>query len=276
MANLDDGVKTSDADLQDELRRRLMSGVSVDDLANQIETLLKSFGKKRDRIEAIARRLARELAPQFIRRSNAIQASIKYRPKQLASLLSEATWDEIRTEVLPIIAAQKKVRATPKTEEERVRGIKIAKNRYERNRRRPADKPGWIERHFADQSYSLSLLNPLRPPSPSGPCLDEIFQGGVVKMCNDMYSLQSLFGLSRKKLSAAGLGTRRGRSFFYDYRAVLRCMEELLKQTGEDADWLPEPSRRRTVLTGILFRAKQEAKREIAAEFEQTLIPHLN
>ena len=275
MAKFDPAAEPTEADLKEKLRRRLLPIVSVDDLADQIETVIKSFGKKRDRIDVIAKRLARELAPRFTGHSNALQASIKYRPKQLETLLSEATWEEIRTEVLPIIKAQKKLRATPKTEAERARGIRIAKNRYERNRRSPFGTPGWIERHFADQSYSF-WLNPLKPQQPSGPCLDKIFQGGSVKMCDDMYSLQSLFGLSRKKLSAAGSGVRRGREFFYDYRAVLRCMEALLKQTGKNADWLPDLSRRRTVLTGVLFRAKQEAKLEIAAEFEQTLVPHLN
>ena len=164
---------------------------------------------------------------------------------------------------------------TPKTETQRVRGIKIAKNRYERIRRSPVSRPGWIERDFADRSYSV-LLNPLNPPKPTGPCLDGILRGGTVKMCNDVYSLQSLFGLSRKKLSVAGPGSRRGREFFYDYHAVLRCMDALLKNTGEDAPWLPDLSRRRTVLTGVLFRAKQEAEPKIADAFAKKLLPYLN
>src|SRR5262249_4276027 len=162
------------------------------------------------------------------RSGNELQASIKYRPKQLEALLSVATWDEIEAEAFPIIAAQK-IRATPKTEAERARGIRIAKNRYERNRRGPVSGPGLIEQQFADQPHSF-LLDSINPPQPSGPCLDEIFHGGAVKMCDDiifhggavkmcddMYSLQSLFGLSRKKLSGAGSGTRRGREIFYDY-----------------------------------------------------------
>ena len=94
-------------------------------------------------------------------------------------------------------------------------------------------------------------------------------------MCDDMYSLQSLFGLSRKKLAAAPK-IRRGRETFYDYRAILRCMEGLLKHTGEDAAWLSDPTRRRTVLTGVLFRAKKEAKPKIADAFAEKLLPYLH
>ena len=43
-------------------------------------------------------------------------------------------------------------------------------------------------------------------------------------------------------------------------------MEALLKQTGPNAYWLPDPARRQIILTGVVFRARQEAKPKIRKE----------
>jgi hypothetical protein len=260
--------------IQQKLQWRLAKNVSVADLVDVIARLLKSFGK-RVKVEVVARGLADELAPRFTQKSNELQRLIKYRPKQLSALADSALWDELQREVIPVVMAQKKSRVKITTEEERIRRTKIAKNRYEHIRRSRVTTPGWIERNFAEQSGSF-LLDPYHRLPPTGPCLDEIFHGGTVKMYDDIYSLQSLFGLGRKKLSAAGSGIPRGRETFYGYCAVLACMDALLKQTGSGAHWLPAPARRRTVLTGILFRARQEATPKIREAFERTLVPHLN
>jgi hypothetical protein len=68
---------------------------------------------------------------------------------------------------------------------------------------------------------------------------------------------------------------RRVRETFYDYWGVLACMDALLKQSPENAYWLPDASRRRTVLIGILVRARQEATPKIRKTFEATLLPYL-
>ena len=169
---------------------------------------------------------------------------------------------------------ERKSRRKITTAEERIRRIKAAKNRHERLRRRYITIPGWIERNFAESS-DYSLLDPQNALPPTGPCLDEIFHGGVVKMCYGTYSLQSLFGLRRKKLSAAGHPIRRRREAFYGHKAVLRCMVALLKQTGPAASWLPDPTRRRTVLTGVLFRAQQKSTPKIRDAFAKTLVPYV-
>ncbi len=130
---------------------------------------------------------------------------------------------------------------------------------------------------FTHKSAPLQrLMLSLDPAPPTGPCLDEIFRGGRYKMSGAVDSLQWLFGLRRKRLSMARPALRRARKIFYDYRGVLACMDALLKNTGPNAFWLPDPDRRQTVLTGVLFRARQEAKPTIRRRFEKTLLPHLN
>jgi len=261
--------------IQQDLQRRLAKNVSVADLVDDITRVLKSLGK-RARVEVVARRLADELAPRFTQKSRGLQRLIEYRPEELSALAESALLDEFRR-AIPFIMAQKKSRKKITTEKERIRRTKIAKNRYEHLLRSPVTTPGWIERDFAERSGS-SLLDPHDSLPPTGPCLDEIFHGGTIKMCDRLSrcSLRSLFGLGRKRLSAAGRPIRRGRETFYGYRAVLCCMVALLKETGQAARWLPDAARRRTVLTGILFRAHQEARPEICEAFERTLVPFLS
>ena len=261
--------------IQQKLQRLLAKQVSADDLVGKITRFLKSLGKKPGSAEFVAQHLANELAPRFTEKSKRLQRLIKYRPEQLLDLVDLALLDEVLREVIPALKTQKKSRAKIDTEEERTRRTKISKNRYEHNRRARATTPGFIEEDFADRS-GLFLLTPHHSQVPTGPCLDKIFQGGTIKMCGGLYSLQSLFGLRRKRLSAAGSAIRRGRETRYNYRAVLRCMVALLKQTGPTARWLPDATRRRTVLTGVLFRAREKAKPEICEAFAKALLPYLN
>ena len=170
-----------------------------------------------------------------------------------------------------MIAAQKKVRRKTNTQKERVLRSKQAKNRYEHLERSYIRKPGAIEREFS----APSGLGSLYPLLVTGLCLDKIFHGGRYKMSGAVDSLQWLFGLSRKKLSMARPPITKGREISYDYRAVLACMEALLKQAGPNAYWLPDPARRQIVLTGIVFRARQEAKPRIRKAFERKLVPYL-
>jgi hypothetical protein len=257
---------------QKKLRRILAEPVSAADLASHIATLLTSFGKRASRF-VVAQRLAEDLASRFNCKSEALQNLIKYRPKELANLAHLAAWDQIKADVLPFIAAQKNVLAKIKTEGERVRRKQRAKNRYEHFERNYVRKPGAIERDFSTGSVLLSRY-PL--VSPTGFSLDEIFHGRSVTMSGRVDSLQWLFGLRRKRLSMARPLIRRGRKIFYDYRGVVACMDALLKQTGPNAYWLPDPSRRIIVLASILLRARQEAKPRIRKALEKTLFPHLS
>jgi hypothetical protein len=248
--------------VQQELQRSLAKPINRAELAAEIATLVTSLGRKVD-IGLLTQRLAADLASRFTHKSNELETIIKYRPEELSALAHAVGWNQIQTEVLPMIERQKKSRAKIKTEEERVRRIKAAKNLYERLERNRVTTPGHIEHEFCGS----------RPRT--GPCLDKIFQGGRAQMCGPGDSLQNLFGLSRKRLSMAAPPIHRGREILYDYRGVLACMAALLKQTGSNANWLPDPDRRRIVLTGVLFRAKQEASDKILRAFEKRLSPHL-
>jgi len=218
-------------------------------------------------------------------KSYELQELIKYRPEELSALKDAAVREHFETEMLPMILRQKKRPAKLRTPEERLRRIRTAKKRHEMATRSYIPKPGAIERDFSTrsnvrQAENLKLLTPLQalfsldPAPPTRTCLDEIFRGGRYPMCG-ADSLQWLFGLTRKKLYMAKPEIPEGRRCFYDYRGVLACMAALLKGTGSHADWLPDPGRRRIVLTGVLFRARQEASATIARAFERTLGPHL-
>jgi hypothetical protein len=263
--------------IRQELQQSLTKPITTADLAHEIARLLTSVRGKVDP-RVVAQRLAKDLASRFTYKSEALEKSIKYRPKELANLVNQAAnlahqaaWDDIKTKVLPMIAAQKKVRRKVKTQEERARRSKHAKNRYEHVERSYISKPGAIEREFSARSALLSLY----PLPVTGPCLDKIFHGGRYKMSGAVDSLQWLFGLSRKKLSMARPAIKKGRENFYGYRAVLACMEALLKQAGPNAYWLPDPARRQTVLTGVVFRARREAKPRIRKAFERKLLLYL-
>jgi hypothetical protein len=261
--------------IQQELEHRLGKNVSAGELADKIARLLKLLGRKAGTVESVARYLAKELAPWLTRKSYELQRLIKCQPEQLLTLADSALWDEVEQLGIPALVAQKKIRKRITTEQERIRRTKAAKNRYERFRRSHVTTPGSIELHFGEWPDSI-LLYPFEGLPPSGPCLDDVFHGDHIQMCNGTYSLQSLFGLRRKKLSAAGHGNRRGRKIVYDYHAVLCCMVALLKQTGQAAPWLPDGTRRRIVLAGILLRARQEATPEISDAFAKELGPYLN
>lgn len=222
------------AAIQQDLENRLAKDVSVPVLAAEITRLLKLLGKHPGTVERAAQYLAEKLAPRFAHKSEGLQTLIKNRWKELTDWADLAAWEEVKAKALPIIEAQKKVRPKINTQRERLRRNKRAKNRYEHLERNYVSKPGAIERDFSTRS-ALSLLE-VAPPI--GPCLDGIFRGGSVKMSGIGDSLQWLFGLRRKRLSMARPALRRGREIFYNYRAVLACMDALLKQTGANAHWL--------------------------------------
>ena len=159
--------------IQEDLQNRLAKNVSVPVLAAEITRLLKLLGKHPGRVERVAQYLAEKLAPRFAHKSEALQTLIKYRWKELTDWADLAAWEEVKAKALPIIEAQKKVRPKIKTQRERLRRNKRAKNRYEHLVRNYVPKIGAIERDFSSRSALLSL----DPAPPIGLCLDEIFHG---------------------------------------------------------------------------------------------------
>jgi hypothetical protein len=262
--------------LQNELQERLAPQVAINELSDEIIKLLRRIDTKITR-ETLAVNLARDLTKKFrFLKSRELERLIANRPVELETLLKLSRRDDYQRAAEWVSKLPKaKGRAKITSDKERIRRTKAAKHWYERCRRSHVTSPGWIERDFAERPRS-SLLDSHHIPIPAGPCLDQIFHGGAIKTYDEMYSLPSLFGLSRKKLSAAGRPIRRGRESFYDYRAVLRCIVALLKQTGPDAPWLPDATQRRIVLICILLRARQEATPKIREAFDKKLVPYLN
>src|SRR4029077_15266697 len=129
------------------------------------------------------------------------------------------------------------------------------KKRYE-EARKTVGKVSLIEREFGAHSVQ-TLGTPIGQPV--GPCLDGLFRGGEVSMSSGIYSLESLFGVSRKLLPPSLPMRREGRAFLYDYRSLLICMEALLKSHT----WLTDAELRRTVLTGVIHRAKAVGSSDI-------------
>jgi hypothetical protein len=259
--------------LRNELQERLAPQVAINELSDEIIKLLRTIDTKITR-ETLAVKLARDLTKKFrFLKSRELERLIANRPVELETLLGLSRRDDYQRAAEWVSKAKRRAKIT--NDEERIRRTKAAKNWYERRRRSHVTSPGWIERDFAERPRSR-LLDSHQIHVPTGPCLDQIFHGGAIKTYDEMYSLTSLFGLSRKKLSAAGPPIRRGRESFYDYRAVLRCMVALLKQTGPDAPWLPDAIQRRIVLICILLRARQEATPKIREAFDKKLVPYLN
>lgn len=161
--------------IQQDLLDRVAKSVSVPVLAGKITRLLKLLGKHPGTTESVAQYLAEKLAPRFAHKSEELQTLIKDRWKELSNWIDRAAWEDVKAKVLPIIEAQKAVRPKVKTQKERLRRNKRAKNRYEQFERNYITKIGAIERDFSTKSALFSL----DPAPPTGPCLDEIFHGGI-------------------------------------------------------------------------------------------------
>ena len=267
-------LEPTDSEIKQDLCNRLLSPVTVGDLASEITQLLDSLEKRKVKRKVLARLLANKLAPKFGKGNVEVARLIERWPRELQAFCHELTWEAVQAFIKENPHLMRKRRAKVTNEADRIRRRKMSKNRYERRRGSPSQLR-LIEEQFGKEPNRL-LLDPFQKIASLGFCLDDIFRGGEVQMSTGHYSLQNLFGLDRKKLSGAAPGIPRGRQFFYDFRAVLRCMDSLLVQTGGNADWLSDPSLRRTVLSGVLLRAKQAATEEIATEFERILLPHLN
>jgi hypothetical protein len=257
-----------------QLEVRLTKRLSVDQLAREITQILKPLGKKPGTPERVARHIATVLAPRFRILSTELDKLIANRPAEFAAALDASQMDEY-TRLVKIISTfpmPKKIRAKQQlSEEQKQRNVKTSKNSYERRKRRhyPRREVGLIEEEFGTPRFS-----PLFPDAaPTGPCLDTLFEFGGVSMSQGADSLERLFGMDRHRFpkSLSNYRYRRGRRFFYDLRAVLECMHQLL----ESGRWPSDIERRKLVLSGIVQRAKYIGKPKVAALLEAFFRPYL-
>jgi hypothetical protein len=250
--------------LRPQLEARLIKRVDVDQLASDITQILKPLGKKPGTPETVARRVATVLAPRFAHVSTDLDRLIANRPGELAAALDASDFEEYRklAKIVSKFSIPKRTRSKQLTEEQKRKNVKASKNRYERRKRRRYNRleVGLIEEEFGTHRFPSLFPD----AAPTGPCLDTLLNYGGVPMSGGADSLERLFGIDRHKLTKSLPRFRRGRRFFYDLRAVLECIHELL-ETGR---WLVEVERRKLVLSGIVKRANDIGKPKVPTLLE--------
>jgi hypothetical protein len=270
--------------LKAELRSSLLPVIKIEVIVGEILGFLKGKGDKRYTREELALAIANCLAAKwsFVRsRRSPIERLIENRPRELDTVVQGSRYDDFwkLAKAIANLPRKKRRRAKPRTDKERRKNIQLAKNRHERVRWHRGIECGLIEREFSKPPAPRSFFETITGQSlagqlPGGPCLDDLLRGSEVRMSKDMYSLESLFGRSRKLLPTALRRHRVGRNFFYGHHAVLQCIDALLEEKNRRTPWLPDPAIRQFVLAGILIRAQATAAPEILADFEQTLQKH--
>ena len=210
-----------------------------------------------------------------LRRDHEVLKSIRrHRADELEKLINEALYADAMAAASALASAQPKPKSKQKS-----------KQKFERKRRRwRRNFYSSIEYQFgggaeAERRKTLSALDGL-PYEPT--CLDDIFAGETV----NMQRLEDLFfGIERHRLGKALQGVQKRR---YDYRAVAKIMESLLKRPRKKRKrrgrsprnpWLDDPNdpdRQLRVLNGIIARINRLSVQEhIANEFLTVIRPHL-
>ena len=258
-------------ELRIALRARFLREVPQEDLELDILRYLNGLGYGQPQI------LARDLAQHFhqtrpVLKPKDIKALIQRRSEELHSLLESIDFEDCRAlaKSISMFPRPKRKRKKPSNEAERQRNKRRAKNRYDRGRKYYRTQAGRIERDFGEAKSWLSS-----PGAPSGPCLDELFKGGEIKMVRGMYCLQDLLGRGRQKIPRHLPSIHRGRECFYNLDSLLECMRRLLADDQANRGWLPDPVKRRIVLTGIMRRAQDVAPANVRAAVIKALTPFL-
>jgi hypothetical protein len=262
--------------LRESLRNRLLQEVQASDLESNLLDFLRRLGNRLP----IKEMLARKLAEHFIQtwtfvKSNSVKELIERRPEEIDAALKSIRSENVTSllKLMPSVPNAERKRVKPANEQEKRKNIARAKNRYDRGRPYHPTRMGIIEREFGEP---MKLLDPSRSSPPWGPCLDNLFRGGVVKMSSDVYCLEDLFGMDRHRLPENLPSMRRGRERLYNLKAVIECMDRLLGDDRPSYRWLREPTKRNVVLNGVINRAKQAGSPEVAADVAQTLACHLS
>ena len=275
--------------LRERLEDRLAKPVDVNQLACEIRNVLKSLGTRPGRVETVAHHIATRLASRFSHVSPTLERLIANRPAELAAALAASDRHEYSkvAEMILSLPKPKTTRVRQLTGEQRRKGVRNSKNRYEKRRRQHLRyrETGLIEEQFAirqrpfsssDPSNRPPLTNPylnvlLNGPRLSGSCLDVLLNFGYVPMSGEMYCLESLLGMDRHNFPKSLPYVRRGRRIFYKIPALIECILALVKK----GKWLPETDQRIVVLRGIIQRARDIGQPEVAAILEQVFGPYL-
>jgi hypothetical protein len=258
-------------ELRGSLRARLFKQVSQEELESCVLEYLNQLGDRLPVKQILARRLA-----QYFRQNwspinaRALEELIQRRPENLHDVLQSIDSEDhdSLSKIILALPRTKPKRIKPADETQRQRNRRRAKNRYDYGRGYRRRGAGLIEREFGERRSELflSLL-------PGGPCLDELFRGGEVKMAGDLYCLQDLFGMDRHKIPKNLPFVPRGRQRNYNLHSVLECMRQALADTRRGHQWLPDPKKRQIVLAGIIARAEAVAPQRVQTAVMDALMP---
>jgi hypothetical protein len=163
--------------LRQKLEDRLAKPVDVDQLAREIRHILKSLGTRPGSVETVAHHIATRLGSRFSHLSVTLERLIANRPAELAEALDASDRDEYSkvAETISRLPKPKKTRARRLTEEQRRKGRRNSKNRYEKRKRQGLlryHETGLIEQAFAIRKGAFLLSDALNRRPPTGPYLD--------------------------------------------------------------------------------------------------------
>ena len=289
----DEDIVELQAALRDTVRQPT---IEVEEIVSAILQFLLARKDKRQNREALARALANHLTAKWSfvdGRNSVIDRVIENRPRELRDVIKASDHDWFWKFMREFTPPKRKRKPSPSSDEARRKNARLAKRRHDRGRSFIKMENGLIEREFSGPPTSGNI-NPYLPypvtsrglvemfigdkvfrDLPGGLCLDDIFQGGDVQMRREWNCLEKLFNRSRKSLPMALPRRRVGRTWVYAHKAVLKCIEALLKEKNRPDPWLSKLEVRKFVLTGILIRARATATPEVFADFEATLSKHL-
>ena len=192
------------------LQTRLFKQVSQEQLESSILGYLNALGNQLPVKQMLARKLVEYFRENWPRiDAKTLEQLVQRRPEELDHLLGSIDSKDLAAfteKILPFLRTKSR-RKKPADKAEGQRNIKLAKNRYDRNRRYRPTGAGLIEIQFGKNALSPAPIRYL-PPT----CLDELFQGGEVKMAGGLqHCLEDLLGIDRHKMPKKLPSVRRGR-----------------------------------------------------------------
>ena len=162
--------------LRERLKDRLAKPVDVNQLAREIRNVLKSLGTRPGSVETVAHHIASRLGFRFSQVSVTLERLIANHPVELAAALEASDWHECSkvAEMISSLPKPKKIRVRQLTGEQRRKGVRSSKNRYERRKRQRLryGEMGLIEEQFAIRQQPFSSSDPSNRPPLTNPVLE--------------------------------------------------------------------------------------------------------
>jgi hypothetical protein len=258
--------------IQAELLAKLLPQTDPHILKNEIHELLNNLAGDSARNANLASNLAAYLTQKYWitdTKAGGLRRLIQYHAKELRQFIDDLAFKEfyasLKAGLLPKLNKQTRRKLLTKTELAQRR--KLSKKRYDS--RRCEYRDGLIEEQFGTFSSPLHSIG----RAPEGPCLDVFSKTGAVVMAGRTDSLENLFGVDRHRFPKSLPHERRERNQVYSLDAFVSCLAHLLANGDSNKQWLPDPIKRKLVLTGIIRRAHQFSPK-IAVMLVERLLPY--